>query len=111
MPRKPNLSKLLARWQRKLLLPEWRIRIDWEPRLDENTRGRCFWEGSYGDAMILINPCPDCWDKDYPVERTIIHELIHLHLAPAGDPCPEYIETAVRHLTDAIWQFHLSHAS
>lgn len=53
--------------------------------------------------MILINP-DGGWTKDYPIERTIIHELLHLHFAAAGDPCPDYIEQAVSRLTTAIWE-------
>lgn len=103
MPRKPSLPKLLKHWQSRLLLEDWRIRIDWEPRLPDSVRGRCFWEGQLRDAMILINP-DGGWTKDYPVERTVIHELLHLHFAAAGDPCPGYVEDAVGELTTVIWK-------
>jgi len=102
-PKAPSLTALLTYWQHHLKLDDWRIRIDWEPRLDINIRGRCFWEGSNEDAMILINP-HGVWTEDYPIERTIIHELLHLIFAKGGDPCPEYIEDAVIHLTMIMWE-------
>lgn len=100
---KISLPELLKRWQSCLRLEHWRIRIDWESRLPSNVRGRCFWEGQLQDATILINPYAK-WTECYPIERTIIHELLHLHFAAAGDPCPDYVETAVDNLTTVIWK-------
>lgn len=104
MPSDPiDLTSLLTFWQDRLNLSNWRIRITYEPRLPSNVRGRCFWEGSREDAMILINPLA-AWTDDYPIERTIIHELLHLHFAEGGDPCPPYVETGVHNLTTIIWE-------
>lgn len=97
---KKNLTKIMNFWQERLRL-NWRILINIEPRLPDNIRGRCYWEGSLQDATILINPNID-WSK-YPVEKTVLHELLHLLFAKLGDPCPDCIETAVKILTDVLY--------
>ncbi len=102
-----RLNNMVLKWQRILNLDHWRIQVIHEHRLPKNVRGRCYWEGKMQDATILINANYD-WET-YPIEKTIIHELLHLHFAALGDPCPNCIEDAVTNLTKTIFRlFQLS---
>lgn len=89
-------------WQDFLRLNQWRIQFIFEPTLPLNIRGRVYWEGQYGDATILINSSYP-WEKDNPMEKTILHELLHLKFAELGDPPPDDVEDTVRRLTTLIY--------
>lgn len=101
-------KKLISQWQKVMDLEGWRIQFFFEPRLESNIRGRCYWEGGLKDATILLNPKDSIWTNKYPMERTIIHELCHLIFAKMGDPCPDEIETAVGYLTTIFFNIKKS---
>lgn len=94
------LDKTVKKWQKRLGLLNWRVRAFWEPSLE--AQGRVYWEHKLWDATILIKPRVFLEERD-PVEKTIIHELVHLHYAPLGDPAPDWVESAVESLTWAIY--------
>jgi hypothetical protein len=102
---KPNLvtgNALINKWKIKLSLIHWDVRLWIDETLPLEVRGRVYWEGQLKDATIVLNKRYD-WSK-YPVEQTVIHELLHLSLAETGDPSPEYIEEHIAVLSDLLFQ-------
>jgi hypothetical protein len=80
---------LCLEWQETLRLQHWDIKLKIARGngldLPEGLQGRCEWVLKKRSAFIrLINPMD--WDKTilWPqdMERTLVHELLHLHFAP-----------------------------
>ena len=77
-------QRLLEKWQKKLCLQEWRIKIVTHLRPEEmsvnNATGCTDWSESIKTARIeIINPA--CYgDRIVPFnfEKTLVHELLHL---------------------------------
>lgn len=84
-----ELVELCQQWQKVLRLQDWDVRarlVRWhEMREPCRNAGECEWSLSKKQAILRI-VCPedagpnDHWPHD--VERTLVHELLHLHLAP-----------------------------
>jgi hypothetical protein len=110
---KPDLAQLLADWQRKLRLQDWRIAISYVPDLTTRDGRPCFGlcspfvDGKEARIQIrdpeLSKPIPGA--VAMPIEETIVHELLHLHLAPLSEQTPAGIaaeEQAVWAITEAM---------
>lgn len=77
-------QRLLEKWQKKLCLQEWRIKLVTHLRPEEmsvsNAAGCTDWSESIKTARIeIINPA--CYgDRIVPFnfEKTLVHELLHL---------------------------------
>ena len=77
-------QRLLEKWQKKLCLQEWRIKLVTHLRPEEmsvsNATGCTDWSESIKTARIeIINPA--CYgDRIVPFnfEKTLVHELLHL---------------------------------
>ena len=109
-----SLQDELAFWKRLLHLEQWDIvaRIARGNGLDlpEQVQGRCNWTISRHEALIrIMNPID--WDKGiiFPqdMEATLVHELLHLHLAPfdnfKSDTAEDNaLEQAIHHLSLAL---------
>lgn len=87
-----QLEALCAEWQRRLRLQDWDVKIRLRRRYDmwvETNQGECKHETLKKLALVnILDPTdydPDnVWPQD--VERTVVHELLHLHFAPfVGD--------------------------
>ncbi len=85
-----QLSDCVSLWQRRLFLRDWEIGVrlarhhelnasEWSGQINYNTERR--------EALIdLLDPADARPNKTFPhdVERTLVHELLHIHLAPMG---------------------------
>lgn len=87
---KDKLEERLAYWQKKLNLLDWQFEVNICRARDmkENCAGSINWTLSNKMALIsILNPI------DYPedamgvqdMENTLVHELLHIHLAPLND--------------------------
>lgn len=91
---------LVRHWKHVLGLASWRIQVIMEPTLEP--QGRVYWEGRMRDATILLRPVEKTSKRD-PLEKIIIHELVHLQFAPLGDPPPDWVEDAVERMAWALY--------
>lgn len=107
---RPDLRALVAHWQEVLRLRDWRIEVEYVRRLGADEGSPC-----YGlctpfvdakSARIRVNdPATPHTSSDPSVEETIVHELLHLHVAPLAQHSSAGIaaeEQAVWAITDAI---------
>lgn len=79
------LEKLLKYWQKRLKLEHWAIRIKLLNRLDGDREGWCHYQLDYLSAEIhIVDPKAHFGPnkETYNVEHTLLHELMHLHIAP-----------------------------
>ncbi len=79
-------QRLLEKWQKKLCLQEWRIKLVTHLRPEEmmidNTAGCTEWSESIKTARIeIINPA-SYGDRIVPFsfEKTLVHEPLHLKM-------------------------------
>lgn len=92
MPRttKPNLQRLLKKWQPRLHLQHWEISLKWNSyeALKGNV-GLCHYKTDHLAAEISIAELdslpPDTWEQYKNIELTVVHELMHLVLAQVFD--------------------------
>jgi hypothetical protein len=83
-----NLPELCVFWQKVLRLQDWDVKlavVRFHELEDGNLFGQSSWIISKRYAAIKILDCRDYhlghwWDRDQ--EETLVHELLHLHLAP-----------------------------
>jgi hypothetical protein len=107
-------TEKLVSWQKRLNLEDWKISIqvarasDLKPR----TLGNIHWDTDKKTATIHVLDPAD-YKLPFPdvladVEFTVVHELIHLELAPVlaplqrNDANRREEEHAVNHMTDAL---------
>lgn len=107
-------QRLLEKWQKKLCLQEWRIKLVTHLRPEEmsvsNATGCTDWSESIKTARIeIINPA--CYgDRIVPFnfEKTLVHELLHLKFSfwcqneysVADRLMHQYIDDLARALTE-----------
>jgi hypothetical protein len=104
------VSEALLTWQKRLNLTEWAIRVELVRRndLEPKTLGGIHWDTYTRRATIdILSP----YDYNLPasemlndMELTIVHELVHLHLAslPRSDATRRNEEYAVNQLSRAL---------
>ena len=86
--KKPNLNKLLAKWQRRLRLQDWNIDIAWgtDRDLDDINpacvgRTKINLNNFYASIRVREPNMTESWIKTLQnVELTVIHELVHVSL-------------------------------
>lgn len=88
-----NLNKLLKKWQKILRLQGWNITVKWGTSYDMQERfGRTKYSRRELHAEVLILREED-FDPNhimpYDAEETLVHELLHLHIASFQDESPE----------------------
>lgn len=76
---KPDLQALLAEWKPIIGVSDWRIGIEYVSDLPDGAIAVCSPLWDYLEAKIAIVD-PDVQAHD--VEETLVHELVHLPLAP-----------------------------
>lgn len=85
-----QLVRTCLDWQRRLRLADWRVSIELhDPEALEGNLADVQWALSSKTAkMRLLAPE---YDLTHDMEHSIVHELLHLHLAPLGieDETPE----------------------
>ncbi len=103
-----RLQTLCERWVDKLT-PGWRVSVICEPRRRQFWRGRncqvlmstaCDWR--YLEATITANVKACAELSDHELERTFIHELIHLLVNELAGQDSDHEEHAVSLLTAAV---------
>lgn len=107
----PELVSLLVYWRKVLRLQDWDVRIKLVRDRDmvvANRQGECDISLRNKEALIrLLDPIdyPDGdWAQDH--EQTLVHELLHLHMAPF-DPAPNTLaqdmqEQAIESIAKAL---------
>lgn len=107
---RPDLDKLLAKWTAILKLRDWECRVfycrQWD--LKPGTEGaNTIGFTNKTSCIRILDPVDFCcisWPQD--VERTLVHELVHLHLEffdrAAQGPVNDFREQAVESLTRAL---------
>lgn len=101
-------------WQKRLNLEDWKIAVDVarSSELKPRTLGNIHWDTDKKTAVIHVLDPAD-YKLPFPdmladIEFTVVHELIHLELAPVlaplqrNDANRREEEHAVNHMTDAL---------
>ena len=109
-------TEKLWRWQKRLNLEDWKITVEVarSSELKPRTLGNIHWDTDKKTAVIHVLDPAD-YKLPFPdmladVEFTVVHELIHLELAPVlapmqrSDANRREEEHAVNHMTDALLQ-------
>lgn len=92
MGAKPNLARLMRKWQKILRLQDWTIRIDYATPGDmheEAAIGQVHWSLLTRTATVKIVP-EAMWSElartSCTTEGVVVHELLHVVLAPTDIP-------------------------
>ena len=103
--KKPNLNKLLAKWQRRLRLQDWNITIEYQA-LDkfpdeEIGRAKMSPNNFYAKIWVLEPAENTSWIETlHNVELTVIHELVHILQSTAKDNEEVFIEKLAQALLE-----------
>ena len=80
-----QLNELAVEWLNKLRLRDWRVKVVVKRHADmADKAGTIRWTRDNKEALIeILNPDhqPEEMDFPRPVETTLVHELLHIHLA------------------------------
>jgi hypothetical protein len=107
-------AEKLWQWQRRLNLEDWKISVEVArtSELKPRTLGNIHWDTDKKTAVIHVLDPADYRlpfaDMLKDIEFTVVHELIHLELAPVlaplqrNDANRREEEHAVNHMTDAL---------
>jgi hypothetical protein len=104
------VTQALRIWQNRLNLKDWDIRVDLvrPDALEPRTLGNIHWDTNKKHATIDVLsaydytlPLPEMLDD---MEFTVVHELVHLHLAslPRSDATSRNEEYAVNQIARAL---------
>lgn len=109
-------TEKLQSWQKRLNLEDWKITVEVarSSELKPRTLGNIHWDTDKKTAVIHVLDPAD-YKLPFPdvladIEFTVVHELIHLELAPVLAPMQRNDanrrdeEHAVNHMTDALLQ-------
>jgi hypothetical protein len=86
-----ELKELCAQWQEILRLQDWQVAVSISRARDfegENACGECRWVLSRKEALIrILDPLDYSPNNVFPqdMERTLVHELLHLHFAEISE--------------------------
>jgi hypothetical protein len=106
----PNLKKLLKKWQARLGLAHWKLSATYVEALEMND------PGDFGEVqhnllrrwarIKILKPSAAKGEVILPfeVEHTLVHELVHLVIAPVAKHCDDLraLEHTVDDLTNAL---------
>lgn len=105
---RPDLDAILREWQTALRLQHWTITIQYTRRLGASAQNRYF-INSLKSKIEVIDPIDydaDFCNEPQDVERSVVHELMHLHFAPISpdndSPGHLHEEQAVETLARAV---------
>jgi hypothetical protein len=102
-----RLQTLLDYWQSRLFLRDWDIKIElvrMSQMTSEECQGTCNFKVRNKAAFIQILSPIDYIDKRWvqDVERTLVHELLHLHFGPLHLPDEWSINNAEEQAINSI---------
>lgn len=101
-------KKLLAEWQERLGLQDWRIRLKPKCRPEEmaleNCAGCTDWSEAVKTARIEIMDPAYYGERIVPFdwEKTLVHELLHLKTCLVSSNVPELQERVMHQLIDDL---------
>jgi hypothetical protein len=107
-------AEKLWKWQKRLNLEDWKLSVEVAraSELKPRTLGNIHWDTEKKTALIRVLDPADYRlpfaDVLQDIEFTVVHELIHLELAPVLSPLERNDanrreeEHAVNHMTDAL---------
>ncbi|MBM3774239.1 MAG: hypothetical protein FJW37_03665 [Acidobacteria bacterium] len=104
------MQQKLALWQKRLRLQDWKIQVKVvrKSELKPKTLGNVHWDLTTKSAVIRAMHFDD-YARDFTevleeLEVTIVHELIHLHLAslPRNEASRSAEEQAVNTIVEAL---------
>jgi hypothetical protein len=107
-PVESHLDRQLKTWQRRLGMDDWRltIRLVRQNDLDKNTWGNAEWDpkGKTGTISVLdpVDYNLRGADLRLDMECTIVHELVHMQVAPFDAPDENVREDVVNHIMTAL---------
>lgn len=97
-----NAAAMVAKWAPILRVADWRITTVEDPELKAPLAGFCERLANYKEAIITVGT----WLDARTLEETVVHELLHLHMAPfeTKNDSPERVweEQAVESITRGI---------
>lgn len=109
---KSTIEKLTRRWQRELRLSDWALHVSFKRRFEldaDSNLAQISWNLDRKIATLLLRDPRDDEKVEHPheardVEKDIVHELLHLHLAPLGayDTKDQHRYTAEEQAIDLI---------
>jgi len=114
-------TEKLWRWQKRLNLEDWKISVEVAraSELKPRTLGNIHWDTDKKTAVIHVLDPADYKlpfaDVLQDIEFTVVHELIHLELAPVlaplqrSDANRREEEHAVNHMADALLHLERGH--
>jgi hypothetical protein len=97
IPTSEYMQGVCCDWQRRLRLDDWAVWVSIKRQHQfrkKDRQGECKWDLWKKEAWInILDPqdYPDDAPGPQDMERTLVHELLHLHLA-AWQPEPETLE-------------------
>ena len=76
---RPMVEELLPAWMKKLGCPHWEVSVVYGPCAHPEWSASCQREVEYEIAVITLDPAHHFTRED--VERSLVHELLHVKLA------------------------------
>ena len=107
-PSHAQLERQLKFWQKRLGLEDWEIclQVVRQSALDKNTWGNAEWDWDRKFAVINVLDPQDYNLKGNELRRdmecTIVHELVHIQVAPLEAKDSEVREEVVNHIMTAL---------
>jgi hypothetical protein len=107
-PVESHLDQKLKSWQRRLGMDDWRltIRLVREKDLDKNTWGNAEWDPNQKTGTISVLDPVDYnlrgAELRLDMECTIVHELVHIQVAPFDAPNENLREDVVNRIMTAL---------
>jgi hypothetical protein len=104
-----ELQALCLRWQARLRLQDWEVIIRFATDTDEMENfGNCDYLTPKKYATILIQTEEKRATKEpaESIEQTVVHELLHLHLAAIDTPETRMVIEQTIHLVTKALTYH-----
>ena len=77
---RPQIKRIVARWQTRLQLGDWEIEIDWDTPCDPDCHAQIAMNRDYKQARLRLDEPWRGWSPAH-AERVLVHELCHPALA------------------------------
>jgi hypothetical protein len=107
-PLEIRLIDQLKSWQKRLGLDDWNmtLQVVRQSEIDPNSWGSSHWDVRAKTATIQVLDPRDYnlkgADLRLDMECTIVHELVHIQVAPLGRTDPEVLEGVVNRIMSAL---------
>ncbi|HWQ57074.1 MAG TPA: hypothetical protein VN442_25535 [Bryobacteraceae bacterium] len=103
-----RLDRQMRFWQKRLGLEEWSLAVQVvrQSALDKHTWGNAEWDPETRTGLIKVLDPRDYNLKgrelNHDMECTIVHELVHIQVAPLASPDDETREEVVNRIMTAL---------